>query len=63
MSGGTGSLTGTLIGVFTMSTLRLGLMLMGLQGQWQTFMTGLIVVGAVLLDQYRIRRASAVRKI
>ena len=63
MSGGTGSLTGTLIGVFTMSTLRLGLMLMGLQGQWQTFMTGLVVVGAVLLDQYRIRRANAVGKI
>jgi ribose transport system permease protein len=63
MSGGTGSLTGTLIGVLTMSTLRLGLMLMGLQGQWQTFMTGLVVVGAVLLDQYRVKRASAVRKI
>jgi ribose transport system permease protein len=63
MSGGTGSLTGTLIGVLTMSTLRLGLMLMGLQGQWQTFMTGLIVVGAVLLDQYRVKRASAVKKI
>jgi ribose transport system permease protein len=63
MAGGTGSLTGTLIGVFTMSTLRLGLMLMGLQGHWQTFMTGLVVVGAVLLDQYRVRRASAVKKI
>jgi ribose transport system permease protein len=63
MSGGTGSLTGTLIGVFTMSTLRMGLMLMGLQGHWQIFMTGLVVVGAVLLDQYRVRRASAVKKI
>ena len=63
MAGGTGSLTGTLIGVFTMSTLRQGLMLMGLQGHWQIFMTGLIVVGAVLLDQYRVRRASAVKKI
>ncbi|MCL2060882.1 MAG: ABC transporter permease [Oscillospiraceae bacterium] len=63
MSGGTGSLTGTLIGVFTMSVLRQGLMLMGLQGHWQTFMTGLVVVGAVLLDQYRIQRANAVKKI
>ena len=61
MAGGTGSLTGTLIGVFTMSTLRQGLMLMGLQAHWQIFMTGLVVVGAVLLDQYRIKRASAVR--
>jgi len=63
MAGGTGSLTGTLIGVFTMSTLRQGLMLMGLQGHWQIFMTGLIVVGAVLLDQYRVRRANVIKKI
>jgi ribose transport system permease protein len=62
MSGGTGSLTGTLIGVFTMSILRTGLMSMGLQGQWQTFMTGAVVVGAVLLDQYRVRQANKIRK-
>jgi ribose transport system permease protein len=63
MSGGTGSLTGTLIGVFTMSTLRQGLMLMGLQGHWQIFMTGLVLISAVLLDQYRVRRANAVKKV
>ncbi len=63
MSGGSGSLTGTLIGVFTMSVLKQGLMLMGLQGQWQTFMTGAVVIGAVLLDQYRIRQASKVKLI
>lgn len=63
MSGGTGSLTGTMIGVFTMSILKTGLMSMGLQGQWQTFMTGLVVVGAVLLDQYRIAQANKVKKV
>lgn len=63
MSGGTGSLTGTMIGVFTMSILRQGLMSMGLQGQWQTFMTGAVVVGAVLLDQYRVRQTNKVKKI
>ena len=63
MSGGTGSLTGTLIGVFTMSILRTGLMSMGLQGQWQTFMTGAVVIGAVLLDQYRVKRSNQVKKI
>jgi ribose transport system permease protein len=62
MSGGTGSLTGTMIGVFTMSILKTGLMSMGLQGQWQTFMTGLVVVGAVLLDQYRVAQANKVKK-
>ena len=25
---------------------------MGLQSHWQTFFTGLVVIGAVLLDQY-----------
>jgi ribose transport system permease protein len=63
MSGGTGSLTGTMIGVFTMSILKTGLMSMGLQGQWQTFMTGLVVVGAVLLDQYRVAQANKVKKV
>ena len=63
MSGGTGSLTGTIIGVFTMSILRTGLMSMGLQGQWQTFMTGAVVIGAVLLDQYRVKRSNQVKKI
>jgi ribose transport system permease protein len=38
-------------------------MSMGLQGQWQTFMTGLVVVGAVLLDQYRVNRSNKVKKI
>ena len=63
MSGGTGSLTGTIIGVFTMSILRTGLMSMGLQGQWQTFMTGFVVVGAVLLDQYRLSQANKIKKL
>ena len=63
MSGGTGSLTGTMIGVFTMSILKTGLMSMGLQGQWQTFMTGFVVVGAVLLDQYRLSQANKIKKL
>jgi len=58
MSGGTGSLMGTLIGVFVMSVLKQGLMLMSLQQQWQTFFTGAVVIGAVLLDQYRVARAN-----
>jgi ribose transport system permease protein len=62
MMGGSGTLTGTMIGVFIMSVLKQGLMSMGLQGHWQTFFTGAVVIGAVLLDQYRIRKASEVRK-
>jgi len=62
MSGGTGTLVGTIIGVFIMSVLKQGLMSMGLQSHWQTFFTGVVVIGAVLLDQYRISRGNQVKK-
>lgn len=60
MSGGMGTLGGTIIGVYVMSVLKQGLMSMGLQSHWQTFFTGLVVVGAVLLDQYRLKRGSRI---
>lgn len=63
MSGGSGSLTGSIIGVFVMSVLRQGLMSMELPGHYQTFFTGFVVIGAVLLDQYRLRKASQVPKV
>lgn len=62
MTGGSGSLTGTLIGVLVMAVLKQGLMSMQLQGHWQTFLTGFVVIGAVLLDNYRIASASKVKR-
>ena len=62
MAGGSRSIIGTMIGVFIMSVLKNGLPSIGLQSQWQTFFTGVVVIGAVLLDQARIRAASRVRK-
>ena len=50
MSGGSGSMFGTLIGVLIMATLKKGLASVGLQAHWQTFFTGFVVIGAVLLD-------------
>jgi ribose transport system permease protein len=50
-----------MIGVYIMSVLRAGLPSMDLQAQYQTFFTGVVVIGAVLLDIYRIKRASEVR--
>ncbi|MGI6172563.1 MAG: ABC transporter permease [Christensenellales bacterium] len=61
MAGGSGSLVGTLIGVFIMAVLKTGLPAIGLQSQWQTFFTGIVVIGAVLLDQARIRSANRVK--
>ena len=62
MTGGSGTLTGTIIGVFVMSVLKQGLMSMGLQAHWQNFFTGVVVIGAVLLDQYRIKKLAQVKK-
>lgn len=61
LSGGVGTLSGTMIGVFIMSVLKQGLMSMNLQGQWQTFFTGIVVIGAVLLDIYRNKKANQVK--
>ena len=51
-----------LIGALLMSVLNQGLMSMNLQGHFQTFFTGLVVILAVLLDNYRNRKANAVKK-
>lgn len=62
LSGGIGSITGTMIGVFLMSVLKQGLLSMGLTGQWQVLFTGIVVIGAVMLDNYMRKKASQVKK-
>ena len=62
MAGGVGTITGTIIGVFVMSVLKQGLMSMNLQAQWQTFFVGIVVIGAVLLDNYRSKKANEIKK-
>lgn len=63
LAGGVGSVFGTLIGVLIMSVLSVGLPAMDLQSHYQTFFTGVVVIGAVLLDMYRMRKASEVRHL
>ena len=62
MAGGSGTMVGTLIGVFIMSVLKNGLPACGLQAPWQNFFTGLVVIGAVLLDIQRTKAAAKVKK-
>lgn len=62
LAGGVGSLTGTLIGVYIMSVLKQGLMSMDLQGHYQVFFTGIVVIAAVMLDIYRNKKANEVKK-
>jgi len=61
LSGGVGTIFGTVIGVFIMSVLSTGLPSLNLQAHYQTFFTGVVVVGAVLLDMYRIRKSAEVK--
>ena len=61
LSGGIGTIWGTMIGVFIMSVLATGLPALNLEAHYQTFFTGIIVIGAVLLDMYRNRKAAEVR--
>ena len=62
MAGGSGTMVGTLIGVFIMSVIKNGLPACGLQAPWQNFFTGIVVIGAVLLDIQRTKAAAKVKK-
>ena len=55
LSGGEGSVVGTIIGAFLISTLRIGLSVAGVTDQWKSVITGLVVIGAVYLDILRRR--------
>ena len=50
LSGGRGSITGTIIGAFIMSVLTNGLRVMGVQEEWKIVVTGLIIIIAVYVD-------------
>lgn len=50
MTGGVGSITGTLIGVFILAVLKAGLPFVGLQANWQQIIQGLVILAAVALD-------------
>jgi ribose transport system permease protein len=56
LSGGEGSILGTVIGALIISTLTNGLRLMAVPQEWQTVVTGGIVILAVYLDIVRRRR-------
>ena len=50
MTGGLGSITGTLAGVFVICLLKTGLPFIGLNANWQQIITGIILIVAVLID-------------
>jgi ribose transport system permease protein len=53
--GGRGSMLGTLIGIFIPQVLNSGLVIIGVNTYWQQVAIGVVLVGAVYLDQFRLR--------
>lgn len=58
LSGGTGTIAGTIIGAFIMSVLTNGLRILSVAQEWQTVITGVIIILAVYADILRRRSSS-----
>jgi ribose transport system permease protein len=58
LTGGEGSVIGTLIGAFIMGLLSNGSDLLGINPYWQQAIIGAIIILAVALDEVRKRRFS-----
>ena len=56
LSGGEGTVLGTLVGAFIMTVIRAGTSQMGLPNWVQEIVTGTIIVVAVAIDRWRHRR-------
>jgi ribose transport system permease protein len=56
MTGGSGSIVGTFLGVCLISLLKTGLPNIGLQANWQQIITGSILIAAVTIDMARRRK-------
>jgi ribose transport system permease protein len=52
--GGIGSISGTLVGALIIAVLSNGLVLIGVSDIWQFIIKGLVIIGAVALDRYRL---------
>lgn len=55
-SGGSGTIFGAFLGVIVISLLKIGLPFIGLQANWQQIFTGLVLLGAVLIDVVKKRK-------
>jgi ribose transport system permease protein len=59
LSGGRGTVLGTLTGAAIMQTIASGTTQLGITNPWQDIILGVIIVAAVTIDQFRQRRLSS----
>jgi erythritol transport system permease protein len=53
MSGGRGRIWGTIVGAFVIGVLADGMIMMGVSSFWQMVITGLVIIAAVVVDQFQ----------
>ncbi len=65
MSGGRGTIGGTIVGAFVIGILSDGLVMMGVSSFWQMVVKGLVIIVAVVVDQAqrRLQQRVAVRQM
>ena len=57
MSGGKGSIAGTVVGALIIGVLNNGLVLLNVSPFWQQVIKGFVIIGAVVLDKYSSRKS------
>ncbi|WP_319498354.1 ABC transporter permease [uncultured Cohaesibacter sp.] len=64
MAGGRGKIGGTIIGAFVIGILSDGLVMMGVSSFWQMVIKGVVIVGAVVIDQIQrdLQRKAALQQ-
>lgn len=53
MAGGRGRIWGTVVGAFVIGVLADGMIMMGVSSFWQMVITGLVIIAAVVVDQFQ----------
>ena len=56
LSGGAGSVLGTLVGALLMTVIQNGIVMTGMSVYWENVVVGLVLVGAIVLDRVRSSR-------
>lgn len=57
LSGGKGTIVGTIIGALIMSVLTNGLRVLSIPQEWQTVVVGIVIIFAVFMDIWRRKKS------